>query len=217
MFTGIIQSVGAIEQLQPIGGDLRIRLHSGALDMHDVALGDSIACNGICLTVVEFGKQYFVADVSSETIRYSTIKHWQQGQQVNLEKALLITTRLGGHMVSGHVDGVAKITECRQDARALYFELTAPPELCKYIAHKGSITLDGISLTVNKIVGQTLSLTLVPHTAANTNIGSWQTGIMLNIEVDVIARYLEKLLLGNRDAKPASLTMDKLAGYGFIK
>ncbi len=217
MFTGIIQSVGAIEQLQPIGGDLRIRLHSGALDMHDVALGDSIACNGICLTVVEFGQQYFVADVSSETIRYSTIKHWQQGQQVNLEKALLITTRLGGHMVSGHVDGVAKITERRQDARALYFELTAPPELCKYIAHKGSITLDGISLTVNKIVGQTLSLTLVPHTAANTNIGSWQTGVMLNIEVDVIARYLEKLLLGNRDAKPASLTMDKLAGYGFIK
>ena len=211
MFTGIIEAVGTVQSVQPKGGDMRLMIDAGHLDMGDVKLGDSIATNGICLTVVAFGRDWYAADVSVETLNRGTLKYWRSGTRVNLEKALLPTTRLGGHLVSGHVDGVGEITLARKDARSLYFEVTAPRELARYLAEKGSITLDGISLTINYLTGNVLSLNLVPHTAEQTNIGGWALGSHLNLEVDVLARYMERLLLGD---KAADHSADHAAGHG---
>ncbi len=221
MFTGIIEAVGQIDRITPKSGDVELRVHCPGLDMADVQLGDSIATNGICLTVIEFGPGYFVADVSAETLRRTTLGQWRSGTRVNLEKALLPTTRLGGHLVSGHVDGLGTITVSRQDARSLYFEVEAPRELARYLAEKGSITVDGISLTINVLKGATLSLNLVPHTATKTNIGDWKVGTQVNLEVDVLARYLERLLLGDRAAdhdgphQDGGITLEFLAQHGF--
>lgn len=219
MFTGIIENVGRVESLQNVGGDIRLRIHT-QLDMSDVNLGDSIATNGICLTVVEWGSNWYAADVSRESLNRTTLGQWQLGQPVNVEKAMLPTTRFGGHIVSGHVDGMGEITSVREDARSLYFEVTAPVELAKYLAEKGSVTVDGISLTINHLRGNILSLNLIPHTAERTNIGTWKTGSKVNLEVDVLARYIERLLLGDKAAeqKPeASISMSFLAENGFLK
>ena len=148
MFTGIVESLGQVASLQSVGGDVRLRIATD-LDMSDVHLGDSIATNGICLTVTAWGSSWYEADVSRESLNRSTLGQWQVGQAVNVEKAMLPTTRFAGHIVSGHVDGVGEITLLRQDARSLYFEVTAPVELAKYLAEKGSVTVDGISLTIN--------------------------------------------------------------------
>nr|WP_010131711.1 riboflavin synthase [Microbulbifer agarilyticus] len=219
MFTGIVEAVGEIVALQPKDGDLRLRVHTGKLDLSDVKLGDSIATNGVCLTVVDLPGDGYWADVSAETLAVATLQGWKLGDKVNLEKALTPQTRLGGHMVSGHVDGIGEVVWRKPAARAEQFRLRAPAELAKYIAHKGSITIDGTSLTVNAVDGAEFELTIVPHTIAETVIGGYQAGTKVNLEVDLIARYLERLLLGDAAAEPKSdgLTMEFLAQHGFYK
>lgn len=219
MFTGIIESLGKVESVQSVGGDVRLRIGT-TLDMSDVHLGDSIATNGICLTVVEWGKNWYAADVSRESLNRTTLGSWKVGQRVNVEKAMLPTTRFGGHIVSGHVDAVGEITVVREDARSIYYEVTAPAAIAKYLAEKGSVTVDGISLTINHLRGSVMSLNLIPHTAERTNIGTWKTGAQVNLEVDVLARYIERLMLGDKAAhsEPQSkMSMAFLAENGFLK
>lgn len=219
MFTGIVESLGQVESLQSVGGDIRLRIQTD-LDMSDVHLGDSIATNGICLTVIDWGENWYAADVSRESLNRSTLSQWKVGQPVNVEKAMLPTTRFGGHIVSGHVDAVGEIMVAHRDARSLYYEVMAPVEIAKYLAEKGSITVDGISLTINHLRGNVLSLNLIPHTAERTNISTWKTGAKVNLEVDILARYIERLLLGDQAAehKPESkLSMDFLAANGFLR
>ncbi|OUY06698.1 riboflavin synthase [Acinetobacter populi] len=219
MFTGIIESLAKVENIQNIGGDVRLRIQT-AMDMSDVHLGDSIATNGVCLTVIDFGSDWYAADVSRESLNRTTLADWKTGQVVNVEKAMLPTTRFGGHIVSGHVDAIGEITLLRQDARSLYFEVTAPVELAKYLAEKGSITVDGISLTINHLRGNLLSLNLIPHTAERTNIHTWKLGTKVNLEVDILARYLERLILGNKAAEQnnsSNISMAFLAQNGFLK
>lgn len=219
MFTGIIESVGKIARMEPKGGDMRLRIATGKLDLGDVKLGDSIAVNGVCLTVVELPGDGFWADVSLETLAHTSFNQLKTGSLVNLEKALTPTTRLGGHLVSGHVDGLGEIVSRHDDGRSIHFKVKAPTELAKYIAHKGSICVDGISLTVNAVSGAVFDLNIVPHTALETTVNQWQPGVKVNLEVDVIARYLERLLLGEKAADPKSsgdITMGFLAENGFL-
>ena len=219
MFTGIVEDLGRVESLQSVGGDVRLRIQT-ALDMSDVHLGDSIATNGICLTVIAWGDHWYEADVSRESLNRSTLGQWKIGQTVNVEKAMLPTTRFGGHIVSGHVDAVGEISVVRHDARSLYFEVTAPAGIAKYLAEKGSITVDGISLTINHLRGNILSLNLIPHTAERTNISTWKQGAQVNLEVDILARYIERLLLGERAAEvptQSKMSMEFLAEHGFLK
>ncbi|MBQ0798834.1 MAG: riboflavin synthase [Porticoccaceae bacterium] len=202
MFTGIIESIGSINSTQQRGGDLRLSINTGTLNLDDVQLGDSIAVNGVCLTVVELPGDGFVADVSMETINSTAVGAWASGQRVNLEKALALSARLGGHIVSGHVDGVGTVASRETDARSERFRLKVPVALARYIAHKGSITIDGTSLTVNVVEGDEFEVNIVPHTIAHTIMGDYQAGTEVNLEVDVIARYLERLLLGDKAADP---------------
>lgn len=206
MFTGIIEAVGEIVVCEAIvsgskGGDVRLRVKTNDLDLTGVQLGDSIATNGVCLTVVELPGDGYVADVSSESLALTTIGDWSEGTPVNLELALTPDSRLGGHMVSGHVDDVGEVISRSPDARSERFRLRAPKALAKYIAHKGSITVDGTSLTVNKVEGAEFELNIVPHTLEKTVMGTYQPGTRVNLEVDVIARYLERLLQGDKAAE----------------
>lgn len=196
MFTGIIQSIGTIADLQPKGGDMALIVNSGKLDMSDVELGDSIAVNGVCLTAVALTDSSFTADVSRETLSLTSLGDLSKGSEVNLEKALTLKTRLGGHLVSGHVDGLGEVESRRNDGRSEHFQIKAPDELAKYIAAKGSITIDGVSLTVNRVEGASFEINIVPHTLQETVIGNYQAGTKVNLEVDVIARYLERLIQG---------------------
>ncbi len=222
MFTGIIQSIGTILDLKEKGGDVELSVQTGKLDMSDVELGDSIAVNGVCLTAVSFSKDYFTADVSRETLSLTSLGGLTKGSPVNLEKALTLQTRLGGHMVSGHVDGLATVASRHGDARSERFTMTAPDELARYIAAKGSVTIDGVSLTVNKVDGANFELNIVPHTLVETIIGKYQAGTKVNLEVDVVARYLERLLQGDNAAKrvakdTGSISQAFLAENGFYK
>lgn len=200
MFTGIIQALGTIASAERREGDIRLSIHTGALDLGDVQLGDSIAVNGVCLTAVELPGEGFIADVSMETINMTAVGAWGSEQRVNLEKALSLSDRLGGHIVSGHVDGVGTVVSRQPDARSERLRIKVPVPLAKYIAHKGSITVDGTSLTVNVVEGDEFEINIVPHTIEHTIIGDYQAGTQVNLEVDVIARYLERLLLGDRAA-----------------
>ncbi len=206
MFTGIIEALGHVAAMQPRNGDLRLRIATDKLDLRDVAIGDSIATNGVCLTVVELTGDGYWADVSRETLAFTTIGEWRIGSAVNLEKALMAQSRLGGHIVSGHVDGIGEVIKRSDDARSIRFTVRAPNELAKYIAHKGSICVDGTSLTVNAVNGSDFELNIIPHTAQVTVIGAYRSGTRVNLEVDVIARYLERLLLSDK------LFGDKLLG-----
>lgn len=199
MFTGIIEAVGEVVTLEPKGGDLRVRVKTNSLGLSDVIIGDSIATNGVCLTVVGLPGDGYWADVSVETLDFTTLRQWKVGQRVNLERALTPSSRLGGHMVSGHVDGVGEVLSRTPDARSERFSVRAPKELARYIAHKGSITVDGTSLTVNAVDGDVFELNIVPHTIEHTVMGDYQPGHPVNLEVDVIARYLERLLLGEKE------------------
>jgi riboflavin synthase len=200
MFTGLVEAVGSLHAREHRGGDQRLTIASPTFDMRDVKLGDSIATNGVCLTVVDCKADGFVADVSQETLTHSTLRDFAIGSAVNLEKALLATSRLGGHIVSGHVDGVGEIAKISRDARSIRISIETPKVLAKYIAHKGSITVDGVSLTVNAVEGSLFELNIVPHTAAQTIVVNYRVGTRVNLEVDVIARYLERLLQGERVA-----------------
>jgi len=196
MFTGIVEATGVVQSLDQRQGDLRIAIGTGDLDLSDVQIGDSICTSGCCLTVVELGESMMAADVSTETLNVTTLSHWQVGTPVNLERSLTPSTRMGGHMVSGHVDGIAEVCERESSARAEVFWLRAPVSLAKYIAQKGSITIDGVSLTVNAVRDNEFCLTIVPHTLEVTTIGLLQIGAQVNLEVDLIARYLERLQQG---------------------
>lgn len=218
MFTGIIQAVGKIAALEAKGGDARLRIATGALDLSGVRLGDSIAVNGVCLTAVELPGDGFWADVSGETLGRTTLGALRAGAAVNLEKALLPTTPLGGHLVSGHVDGVGEVSERREEGRSVRFRIAAPAALARYIAEKGSICVDGVSLTVNAVHGAVFELNIVPHTLQATTLGHLGPGRRVNLEVDLIARYLERLLLGERAATgSATLTRAFLGEHGFLK
>lgn len=220
MFTGIVEAVGVITALEPKGEDIAVTVQSGKLDLSDVKLGDSIATNGVCLTVVKLTGHGYVADLSLETLKRSSFAHYAAGQRVNLEKALTPNTRLGGHLVSGHVDGVGEIISVQPLGRAKEYWVKAPDELAKYIAEKGSITVNGISLTVNEVDGAAFKLTIVPHTTGETTVDEWKAGLAVNLEVDVISRYLERLLLGEKAAKSSTqsnITMEMLAANGFLR
>ena len=217
MFTGIIEAVGTVQQVTESGGDLRLHIQTGELDLNDVKLGDSIATNGVCLTVVELPGNGFIADVSRESLAHTCINDWRNGTRVNLEKALLPTTRLGGHLVSGHVDGVGTLVSRAADARSIRLTVKAPTDLVRYIAAKGSITVDGISLTVNDLTEQGFLLNIVPHTAGETTLANAQPGQQLHLEVDMIARYLEQLLNHNTPSDTNKLTPAFLAEHGFWK
>ena len=222
MFTGIIEATGKIVAITPTQGDVRLKVQSDYLDFADVKLGDSIASNGICLTVVEQGKDWYAVDVSRETLNKTAMQQWQVGDVLNLEKAMLPTTRFGGHIVTGHVDTTGTVKLIKNDSRSIYIEIEIPSEFTKYVATKGSVTVDGISLTSNLVEGNVISLNIIPHTAQVTNIARhWKVATKVNIEVDVVARYLEKLLVstsGNMShANHEGITLSFLQQNGFSK
>lgn len=218
MFTGIILAVGSIAGIEPVGGDMRLRVHTGSLDLTDSRLGDSIAVSGVCLTAVELTANGFAADVSGETLSCTTLGGLRPGARVNLELALTPSTRLGGHLVSGHVDGVGRLLDRRADGRSQRLHFEAPASLAKYIAGKGSICINGVSLTVNGVDGGCFDVNVVPHTLDQTTLGELAPGDDVNLEVDLLARYLERLLLGDKAAGSGSgITRELLARHGFLE
>lgn len=206
MFTGIIEAVGNLIALERQREGARARIGSGKLDLSDARIGESIAVNGVCLTVVDLSPESFFADLSGETLSRTTFSALAVGAMLNLERSLTLTTRLGGHLVSGHVDGTGAVLACDDADHSRHLHIRAPDTLAKYIAEKGSICVDGVSLTVNGVRGAEFDLTLVPHTLQETTLGSISVGHVVNLEVDIIARYLERLLLGARapgEGRPA--------------
>lgn len=217
MFTGIIQAVGEVQSLIGKDGDMRLTVRSADLQLEAVQLGDSIAVNGVCLTAINLSADTFSADVSLETINRSSLGQLKPGSSVNLEKALTLSTPLGGHLVSGHVDGLATLVKRQEDARSIRFEFSAPAELAHYIAEKGSVTIDGTSLTVNHVNGQVFGVNIVPHTQNKTIFQYYQSGTRVNLEVDIIARYLERLLTGAQSQPSDSRLLETLIQSGFVK
>ena len=193
MFTGIIQSVGEVRLITPRGGDVEMLIGAPRLDLATVAIGDSISCSGCCLTVTRIEGEAFAADVSIETLNVTTLGQWRAGQRLNLEKALYAGQPLGGHYVTGHVDGVATVVDRVNDARSIRVQFEAPAALARYIARKGSVCLDGVSLTVNEVDAARFAVNLIPHTLEVTTLDEYRAGTRLNLEVDIIARYLERL------------------------
>lgn len=199
MFTGLIEGVGRMASRETRGGDARLTIDVGSLPFADVEMGESIAVNGVCLTVVAFDEHSFQADASNETLSLTTLGDLPLGRALNLERAMRPTDRLGGHMVSGHVDGVGRVLQCRDDARAQRWRFGAPTALLRYIAGKGSICVDGVSLTVNAVDDAGFEVALVPHTVAHTAFGENAVGEAVNLEVDLVARYVERLLQARGD------------------
>lgn len=195
MFTGIIQAVGRIARIEPRGGDLRLRIDSAALELASVVPGDSIAVSGVCLTAIGLDARHFDADVSRETLACTTLGALREGDAVNLEKALRVGDALGGHLVAGHVDGVGQVLDVRADARSQRWRFAAPAALARYIAGKGSICIDGVSLTVNEVDDTGFGVNLIPHTIANTCFAQRRPGDAVNLEVDLLARYVERMLV----------------------
>lgn len=218
MFTGIILAVGEIANIEDRQGDSRLTIAVGKLPLDQVQLGDSIAVSGVCLTAVEIGKDYFSADVSRETLSCTTLQTAIKGMPVNLELALMPTTRMGGHIVSGHIDGIGTIIDKHADARSYRFVIEVPGELQKYIAEKGSICIDGISLTVNEVEACQFGVNIVPHTMQATTLGKASVGSRVNLEVDLLARYMESLLRGQQEQQPVTkVTETLLQQSGFLK
>lgn len=217
MFTGIVQALGRIHGQERRGDDVRLRVAGGGLTLDDVAVGDSIAVNGVCLTAVAVSAAEFEADVSVETLDRTSLGGLEAGSRVNLEKALTPATPLGGHLVSGHVDGLGTVEACHPDGRSWRFRFRAPDRLARYIAEKGSICVDGVSLTVNAVDGPCFEVNIVPHTMDATRFGEYRSGHSVNLEVDLIARYLERLMLGEQAAAPGAsgITREFLARSGF--
>lgn len=218
MFTGIIQATGTIAALEQRGGDMRITIHTGNLPLAAVRTGDSIAVSGVCLTATDITQGGFSADVSVETLRRTVIGELEVSAMVNLETALTLQTPLGGHLVSGHVDGIGTVVSRADESRSVRFVIEAPAELARYIATKGSICVDGVSLTVNRVEGAVFEVNIVPHTLQETTLDEYRPGRRVNLEVDLVARYLERLLLGDRAAQPGTsggITREILEATGF--
>lgn len=194
MFTGIVQAVGEIESREERGGDVRLHIEARGLDLNRIIVGDSIAVNGCCLTVIGKQARGFSTDVSRETLTLTTLGALAPGSPVNLESALTLATPLGGHLVIGHVDGVGTVKSRREDARSVRFDIEAPVELARYLARKGSVCVDGVSLTLNDVRASRFAVNIIPHTLAHTILKGWQPGTRVNLEVDLLARYLERLL-----------------------
>ncbi|MDH3748836.1 MAG: riboflavin synthase [Gammaproteobacteria bacterium] len=211
MFTGIIKGKGTLRGLERRGGDVRLSVTSPDLRWSDYQVGESISVNGVCLTAVAFSGDGFEADVSVETLKVTALGPLAAGASVNLEPALRVGERLGGHLVSGHVDCVGKITAMSSDARSLRVSIEIPPEYARYVAKKGSICVDGVSLTVNEVSSNTFEMNIIPHTTDVTTFGEYAVGTVVNIEVDQIARYLERLLEQNDDG--VSLELLRAHGY----
>lgn len=220
MFTGIIKAVGTIERIEKKGGDLRLTITSADLPWSDYAIGESISINGVCLTAVEFLHNGFVADISVETIESTALADLAEASRVNLEPSISLGERLGGHLVSGHVDGVGRIKTRETDARSVRLKVEVPAEVSRYIAKKGSVCIDGVSLTVNEVSGRTFDVNIIPHTAKVTIIGGYQVGTKVNIEVDLLARYVERLLAagdksGVQSGVESAITKDFLRAHGY--
>lgn len=217
MFTGIILAIGKIAAIDRRAGDCRLKIDTANLSLNDVLLGDSIAVNGVCLTAVELGEHFFYADVSNETLSRTILNTSTVGTSVNLELALTPSTRMGGHIVSGHVDGIGFVTEKKADGRSFRFTLKAPDNLAKYIAEKGSICINGISLTINEVKGASFSVNIVPYTMKDTTLGEAIVGTQVNLEVDLLARYMERLMQGDSAAfVKGGITEDLLHKSGFF-
>ena len=212
MFTGIIEAVGTITALEARGGDVRLAIDGGELDLSNAAIGDSIAVNGCCLTAVRLDGSVFAADVSRESLGLTTLGSLQRGSRVNLERALTLSKPLGGHLVTGHVDGIGTVESRADDGRSVRFRLRAPDGLARYLARKGSICVDGVSLTVNEVDGAAFGVNIVPHTLEATVFGGYREGAKVNLEVDIVARYLERLV-----GEAGGLTRARLEEYGFVK
>jgi riboflavin synthase len=216
MFTGIIAAIGKIEVVQPKGGDLRLQVATENLDLSDVSLGDSVAVNGVCLTVVDISNATLSFDVSRESLERTSLGNVESGSAINLEKALAVGDRLGGHFVSGHVDGLGKVVSKQESARSVIFRIEVPAGLERYIAEKGSICIDGTSLTVNNVADNWFEVNIIPHTMQETIMSSYSVGTKINLEVDLIARYLERLLPPQQDTA-ATITKETLLKHGFLK
>lgn len=217
MFTGIIQAIGRINRLEPTGSDIRLTVDTGELPMQDTELGDSIAVNGVCLTAIVLTEQGFTADVSGETLKKTSLGKVKPGSAVNLEKALTLSTPLGGHIVSGHVDCLGQLEAMDSDGRSIRYQFSVPDEIAHYIAEKGSVTIDGTSLTVNEVENSRFGVNIVPHTRDNTIFQHYQIGTQVNIEVDIIARYLERLLMRRSGEQGDQQLLKTLFESGFIK
>ncbi len=212
MFTGIIKATGTVGQIVPRGGDLRLAIRSDGLRWDEFELGESISVNGVCLTAVEFEQNGFLTDVSVETLNVTALKGVAIGDRVNLEPSLAIGERLGGHLVSGHVDCVGTIASRASDARSVRLDVEIPAKFGRYVARKGSVCIDGVSLTVNEVSDKGFSVNIIPHTADVTIIGEYQVGTTVNIEVDLLARYLERLITAGDDT---GITKDFLRAHGY--
>lgn len=213
MFTGIIACTGTLSERTQHGDDQTLTIHAPDFDFSQTQLGDSIAVNGVCLTAVHLAEQQFSADVSVETLTHTTLGKLSTGSRVNLESALTLATPLGGHLVSGHVDGVGELLERHSDARSERLTFCAPRDIARYIAAKGSITIDGISLTVNHVDGNHFSVNIVPHTLTRTTLSGYHNGQQVNLEVDLIARYVERLLTNSSEDNV--LTLERLSDLGY--
>jgi len=198
LFTGIVQAIGSVRGLSRQGGDVELIFDTGSLDLSGASIGDSISVSGACLTVTRFEDGAFAADVSRETLEKTTLGALQAGSRVNLEPALRAGQALGGHYVTGHVDGTARVLEVGEDARSRRLRFEVPAPLARYIAPKGSATIDGVSLTVNEVDGRGFGVNLIPHTLEVTTLGDLAPGSIVNLEVDIIARYLERLVAQSR-------------------
>lgn len=216
MFTGLIEVVGSVRQFQQQGEGGRLVI-AARLPGEALVLGESIAVNGACLTVVEISADGFSADVSPETLSCTTLGRLHRGDRVNLERALRLGARLGGHLVSGHVDCLASVVEQHRDGNAVRFTFRLPAEHCRFLVGKGSVAIDGISLTVNQVGNDTFSVAIIPHTLAQTTLAERKVGDRVNIETDLVAKYVQRLFPGARDASgQGSLTLDFLANHGFV-
>ena len=202
MFTGIVQGVGRVLAIESRGGDATMTFDTGPVTLDGVVEGDSIAVNGACLTATNLAPSRFSADVSHETLNVTTLGYWQQGTSINLERALRAGDALGGHYVTGHIDGTAVLESREEDARSVRMRFAAPTALSRYIARKGSICVDGVSLTVNAVDGASFEVNVIPHTLDVTILRDYRPGVRVNVEIDIIARYVERLFAPPQDVPP---------------
>ena len=215
MFTGIVEEKGTVKNIQRSGSSSYIRVSARKV-MEDIHLGDSIAVNGVCLTVTDFDNESFQADVMTETLERSSLGSLRAGSHVNLERAMSAEGRFGGHIVSGHIDGTGVISDIRNDGIAVWYTVSAPAEIMRYIVEKGSVAIDGISLTVAKVTESSFSVSVIPHTAEQTILSSKKNGDTVNLENDIIGKYVEKLMRPEPEKAKSGITMEQLLRNGFI-